>query len=655
MSIVHQPIPPSPEGPSPAQGVRSPHEEHYRLLVESVRDYAIFMLDTEGRVLTWSAGAEAIKGYTAAEIVGQPFSVFYPPEARAAGRPQQLLAIAAREGRVEDEGWRIRKDGTRFWADVVITPLRNQAGTLLGYSKVTRDLSTRRAAEEALRQSEERFRLMVGSVKDYAIFMLDAEGRVQTWNAGAEAIKGYTATEIVGQPISRFYTPEAAASGLPRRLLATAARDGRVEDEGWRVKKDGTRFWADVVITAIRDATGTLRGFTKVTRDLTERRATEEALLQSEERFRLLVSSVKDYAIFMLDPQGHVATWNAGAARIKGYAPEEIIGQHFSRFYPPEDATSGRCDRELELALAEGKFEEEGWRLRKDGSRFWANVVIEPVRGHDGRLLGFAKVTRDLTELRNAEAERIRLAQAQEAIRLRDEFLSIASHELKTPLSAVQLQLQSLLQGTQALDARVRSKAERAYRGGVRLAELMETLLDVSRIATGRFSLSRRPLDLARSVEEVVERFREQATQEGCELTLQLDAPVQGEWDPLRMEQVVTNLLSNALKYAAGTPVSVAVREEGQNAVLTVSDRGPGIPRSEWPRIFERFERAASMRHYGGLGLGLYVSRQIVEAHGGTISVEAVEPHGARFIVTLPRASRMGAGPAPEAGAGHAS
>ena len=484
--------------------------------------------------------------------------------------------------------------------------------------------------------SEARFRLLVESVKDYAIFMLDADGRVQTWNPGAQAAKGYQAREIIGQHISRFYTPEDLVTDRPRLLLERAIRDGRVEDEGWRVRKDGTRFWADVVITAVRDDTGQLIGFSKVTRDLTARRATEDALRQSEERLRFLIQSVKDYAIFMLDRQGHVVTWNSGAQNIKGYAPEEIIGQHFSLFYLPEDVASGKCEYELEHALAHGVFEEEGWRLRQGGERFWASVVLQPMRGVEGQLLGFAKVTRDLTERRAADEERLRLAQAQEAVRLRDEFLAIASHELKTPLTALQLQLEGLLRQGASMDPKAKRRAERAHYGAKRLSDLVETLLDVSRIASGKLPLVPVPFDLAQCARDVAGRFEEQAERDGCALVLRLDGPVNGLWDRLRVEQILTNLLANALKYAAGAPVEVAVSQTGTSAELSVTDQGPGIPESEHARIFGRFERAAPVQHYGGLGLGLYVAQQIAAAHRGSLHVEAVHPRGSRFILTLP-------------------
>lgn len=256
---------------------------------------------------------------------------------------------------------------------------------------------------------EDAFRLLVEQVVDYAIFVLDPTGHVASWNAGAQRIKGYAAEEIIGQSIRRFYRPEDVWK--VDMELDVATREGRVEDEGWRVRKDGSVFWANVIITALRDAQGNLAGFGKVTRDLTERRRAEEGLRASEERFRLLVESVNDYAIFMLDPGGHVATWNIGAQHLKGYRAEEIIGQHFSRFYPEEDIRTGKCELELEIAARDGRFEDEGWRLRKDGTRFWANVVITALRNTQHELFGFAKVTRDLTDRRRAEEERLHLAE----------------------------------------------------------------------------------------------------------------------------------------------------------------------------------------------------------------------------------------------------
>jgi len=277
----------------PAVATSRESGDSFRLLMEGVRDYAIFLLDGAGRVSTWNSGAERIKGYRAEEIIGQHFSRFYPPEDVAAGKPARLLALAAREGRAEDKGWRVRKDGSRFWADVLITALRDSDGAVIGFAKVTRDLTERKEVEDALRRSEQTFQLLVESVQEYAIYMLDPEGRVVSWNAAAERIEGYRAPEIIGQHFSTFYPPEDAAQGKPRWELETAAREGRHEDEGWRVRKDGTRFWANVAISAMRDSQGALIGFAKVTRDLTQRRHAEQALAQSNqelERFSYSVS-----------------------------------------------------------------------------------------------------------------------------------------------------------------------------------------------------------------------------------------------------------------------------------------------------------------------------------------------------------------------------
>ena len=380
-------------------------EDLFRLMVENVQDYAIFMLDVGGRVATWNMGAERIKGYSAEEIIGQHFSRFYPPEDVQARKPERELQVAAAEGRWLDEGWRIRKDGSRFWASVVITALRSADGELLGFGKVTRDVTQRHEMERALRETDQRFRLIVEGAKEYALLMLDPKGRVVSWNAGAERLKGYHAEEIVGQHHSRFYPPEDVRAGKPERALQQALVEGRWEDEGWRVRKDGSRFWANVIITPLHDAEGTPLGFAKLTRDLTERRRAEAVLRQNEERLRLMVDSVKDYAIIMLDREGRVISWNAGAERTKGYRAEEILGRHFSRFYAPEEVAQGKPEWELERAVRDGQLEDEGWRVRKDGSRFWANVVITPVRDAQQVLVGFAKVTRDATERRRAEAE----------------------------------------------------------------------------------------------------------------------------------------------------------------------------------------------------------------------------------------------------------
>lgn len=357
--------------------------------------------------------------------------------------------------------------------------------------------------------------------------------------------------------------------------------------------------------------------------------------VDAEEQLRLLVDSVKDYAIFMLDTQGRVQTWNTGAERIKGYRADEIIGQHISRFYPPEARDADRPARLLAEAERLGRVEEENWRVRKDGTRFWADVVISAVRDAQGVLRGFSKVTRDLTERKLAEEEMRRLAQAQEAVRLRDEFLSIASHELKTPITALQLHLQSMR--GRALDPMVASSLERAIRSSVRLTTLVETLMDVARLSTGRLELKPEPMDMAKMVSEVLERHQASAMNAGCEVSARLEPGVTGTWDPLRVEQVITNLLSNAFKYAAGTPVRILLASEGRDAVLEVIDGGPGIPPEALSRIFDRFERASSSGHSGGLGLGLFVTREIVVAHGGSISARNPPGGGAAFTIRLPR------------------
>jgi PAS domain S-box-containing protein len=621
-------------------------EQQFRLLVASVKDYAIFMLDPDGHVTSWNAGAQQIKGYAADEVIGKHISIFYTPEDVARGKPRALLEAGVAAGWVEDEGWRVRKDGSRFWADVIITPLRDAHGRLQGFGKVTRDLTARKDAEERLRRSEESLATTLYSIGD-GVLSADETGRVTRINPVAERLTGWSETDAVGRPIEEIFNiinedTRAKAANPVTRVLAEGVVVGLANHTAL-ISRDGSERPIADSGAPIRDSQGVSRGAVLVFRDVTEDRRADDAVRASEEKLRLMIANVSDHAIFMLDPEGRVASWNPGAERITGYSEAEILSVNFARFFTAADVANGQPARELESAKR-AKFEVEGWRVRKDGSRFWAGVVIAPMHNSAGHLLGFVKTTRDLTESRKTEEERVRLAQAQEAIRLRDEFLSIASHELKTPLTALQLQLHGARDSAARLDPKIAQRIERAARVGERLAQLIEALLDVSRISSGHLRLNLDSCDLAEPVREVVERLAEAATQARCALSMTASSAIPGRWDRLRIEQVVMNLVSNSIKYAAGQPIHVSAVCQGDMAVLEVRDHGPGIPEGQLSRIFERFERAASTRHYGGMGLGLYVARQIAEAHGGTIAAANAPGGGVCFTVRLPLA-----GPVPAA------
>ncbi|MFL6246172.1 MAG: PAS domain S-box protein [Thermoanaerobaculia bacterium] len=524
--------------------------------------------------------------------------------------------------------------------------------------------------ETHLQQSNEIFQLLVSSVRDYAIFMLNPDGTIATWNKGAQRIKQYLPDEIIGKHFSIFYPEEDVRSGKPEREFEIAREQGSVEDEGWRIRKDGARFWANVVITAVYDPSGELRGYANVTHDVTERRAATEQVRQNAEIFQLLVSSVRDYAIFMLDPEGNVTTWNNGAQRIKQYEPDEIIGKHFSIFYPEEDVLDRKPERELEIAKRDGAVEDEGWRVRKDGSRFWANVVITAVYDSHRQLRGFAKVTRDITERKQAEeTQRALLEQrearlqaeeerrraeesyrvAQEANRAKDEFLMTLSHELRTPMTAI-LGWSRMLP-TMSPDDPMFHEAISAISGGAQLqARLIDDILDVSRIVSGKLRLTPETVDVARVIMNAVDGVSHTAHAKQIAIDTSL-APGLGMIvaDATRIQQVIWNLLTNAVKF---TPkqgvVKVSARRTASHLQISVRDNGEGIDPRFLPHIFEPFRQAESpqTRVHGGLGLGLSIVRYIAEAHGGTVSAESEgRGLGSTFTVTLPvRAVTTGSG-----------
>jgi PAS domain S-box-containing protein len=533
------------------------------------------------------------------------------------------------------------------------------------------DTSTRTAHAPIAPIEDELFRLMVHSVKDYAIFLLDPTGHVASWNEGAQRIKGYREEEIVGQHFSVFYLPHVVEAGWPEHELKVAVQEGRFEDEGWRVRKDGTTFWADVVITALHDKTGVLRGFAKVTRDLTERRRAEETLRQSEERYRLLVESVSDYAIFMLDANGRVVTWNAGAQRLNGYTCEEILGSHLSRFYPPEQVEAGGPEREIETARTVGRFEDEGWRVRKDGTRFWANVILTPIHNAAGELQGFSKVTRDITERKRYEERvqqlndelRTRVAELFETNRAlsaqsqeNETFVYSVSHDVRGPLVNLQGFSQELdlscKELKQLLDGVV--PAERADRvdrilsdempealgfmqkAVAHLSCIVDSLLRLSRV--GRVVYEEERVDVSAIVERIVAASQGTIAAARAEIALGDMPPVKG--DAAALEQVFTNLIANALRYRdVDRPLTIRIGgEPGRKSgavVYHVSDNGLGIPQSAIPKLFMAFRRFHP-ESGPGEGMGLAMVRRIMERLHGTIRVESQPGAGSTFYLELP-------------------
>jgi PAS domain S-box-containing protein len=490
----------------------------------------------------------------------------------------------------------------------------------------------------------ELFRRLVSSVRDYAIFALDTTGHVITWNEGAQRIKGYAPKEIIGKHFSIFYPPERVAEGFPDYELRSAAATGRFEDEGWRIRKDGSRLWASVIITALRDDDGKLIGFAKVTRDLTERRNAEEELRLSEERFRLIVQTVRDYAIFMLDPTGHIATWNAGAERIKGYHADEIIGKHFSIFYPPEDQEWDKPAWELREATREGRFEDEGWRVRKDGSRFWANVVITALCDPDDRLIGFAKVTRDLTERRAAEQRSVddarRIASAEAANLVKSEFLTVMSHELRTPLNAIGGYSDLLEMGVAGpVTQQQREYLERIRSSKQHLLGLINDVLNYSRIEAGQTRYQMADVSLKEVVRSTALMVTPQAAARKITLAItESGNDLKACADRFKVDQIMLNLLSNAVKFTPeGGRIQVAYQLRGVKPSIAVTDTGPGIEPDKWSAIFEPFvQLERSFKNpQEGTGLGLAISRDLARGMGGDLFVESPPGQGATFTLVL--------------------
>ena len=489
---------------------------------------------------------------------------------------------------------------------------------------------------------EQRLRLLINAVTDYAIYMIDPAGYVSTWNAGAERFKGYTRDEIIGEHFSRFYTDEDRAAGLPAKALGIAAREGRFEAEGWRVRKDAGRFWAHVIIDPIWADDGTLEGFAKITRDITAKREREAALYESEQRFRLLVQGVRDCAIYMLDRDGRITNWNAGAELIKRYKADEIIGEHFSRFYTEEDRASGEPQRALETALREGKYEREAWRVRKDGSPFWAHVLIDPIYDESGEHIGFAKVTRDATERKEAEQElenaRAALAQSQKLQAL-GELAGGVAHDFNNLMTVIVGAADFLRRRPDLPREKRRQYVEAIFDTGSRATKLTSQLLAFAR----RRPLRTEVLDVNASILALSDMLtRTLGSRIAVELRL-TDDVARVDVEAAQLESAILNAAVNARDAMPnGGTLTIATAVEGEEAEervsIRISDTGLGMPQRVFERAFDPFFTTKAVGQ--GTGLGLSQIHGFAAQAGGRAELTSSEGEGTTVAIILPRSDK---------------
>lgn len=617
-------------------------------LLDSLPD-CILQLDNFGRIVYCNKAVLQLTGYEDSEILGQAVQ-FLTENPDDQIKYAYELSIALSHGISRVQGWNLRKGGERYWSEIQIIPLSEKTQQT-GFGCIIRDISKQKDFEIGLKENEERFRLLVEGVQEYSIYLLDVEGNIVTWNEGGLQLTGYTAGEIIGKHFSIFYSSHDLMKNKPNYELEVAKREGKYEDEGWRVKKNGSVFWASIALTAVYTEGNKLIGFSKVTKDLTEKKNEQAALRQNEERYRLLVEQVSDYAIFMLDEKGRIISWNEGAKRIKGYDPEEVIGKYFSIFYPEDEIYNGKPAHELAEVRQKGKYEEEGWRIRKDGSRFWANVVITAVYNSDKVLVGFSKVTRDLSERKKAEqiarenAEKYRKMAAElEIINSElsqtnfdlEQFTSIVSHDLQEPIRTVKSFLQLIsnkIDDDQFGD--IDLYVQKCLLAANRMKELIENVLGYSQVSKGAVNTVQWPVN--ELFEQVIQNLRGAIDASGAIIDFDLKDDDLLVGDKTQLIQLFQNLISNSIKFTDGRKPLIKIKHfhHNGNDHFAISDNGIGIKPESLMKIFDPFRRLHEARNYPGAGMGLAICKKVVERHQGRIWVESQPGVGSSFHLTL--------------------
>ena len=610
-------------------------EERFRMMVEAVKDYAIFMLDPNGKIASWNEGARRLKGYEATEIIGKHFSVFYGEEDVKNGKPKWELKEALQKGRLEDEGWRVRKDGSQFWANVVITRLSDDQGNLIGFTKVTRDLTERKRAEENLREgnesleirvkdrtlelqaSEQRLRQFIEK-SPYAVAMLDRNLRYIF--ASQQWITDYRLSTVNLRGMSHYELfPE-----VPERWKQVHQRclNGAIErnDAEQFVRKDGTIDWIRWEIRPWHDKDGNVGGILIFTENIADR-------LKSEALLGVISNTIPAFVTY-IDTQERYCFANDAYLSWIGKTREQVIGRT-AREILGSEVYAKAIPNMLKAFNGEYVVYDLPWKSALGGGERIFQIEYVPDISPEKTVNGYVMHGQDVTDLRRA-------------IQARDEFLAVASHELKTPLATLKLRLQLAAASIdeESLPKVLQTEMSDAFSISIRqvnsLTNLVEDLLDVSRIQNEALNLSFTRFDLSQLTKELIDGLAEQLRAAGCTSKLDLEPNLEGSWDKRRIEQIIINLISNAMKYAPKSAISIIVRREREFAKLIVQDTGPGMSEEIQNKIFNRFERAPDTNNVGGMGLGLYIVRKIVDAHCGSIHVESRLGEGSKFTVNLP-------------------
>jgi PAS domain S-box-containing protein len=623
-------------------------EEFYRNLIAHVKDYAIFATDPRGVIVTWNDGCKNALGYERDEFIGQHVKMLFPPEAVATGAADKEFELAARDGSASNDRWMMRKDGERFWASGITTAVRDNEGRLTGFVKVLRDLTGRRLIEEELRRSQLYMRTLIESLPQL-IWTCRADGECDYLSPQWARYTGIPESEQLGYGWLNQLHPDDRGPTFEAWQRATEGKSGF--DTEYRIRAaNGQYHWFKARARPLRSAEGEVLKWFGSNMDIEDQKLIESSLRESESAGSRLAAIVEssDDAIISTDLLGAIKSWNRGAERLYGYTEAEAIGKPVSMLIPPEN----RHEESLilgRISKGERLSHYETVRRRKDGIDLDVSLTASPVQNRVGEIIGMSKTARDVTWRKSAEAERERLlaresearADAEEANRLKDEFLATISHELRSPLNAI-LGWARLLRDPSVREQQLERALEIIERNSQAQARLIEDLLDVSRIVSGKLSVQMRPVTMNSTVQGVVADMRPPAEAKDIDLRLIEDEEIKLIGDADRLQQVVWNLLSNAIKFTPqGGRIEVELRRVGEQAELRVSDTGRGISPDFLPHVFDRFSQATGgdSRARAGLGLGLTIVRYIVEAHGGTVKADSAGVgQGATFICTFPLA-----------------